>query len=64
MLTNSCENVASNFSCTTCNYNTDRKSSYDKHLTTANHIKLTKINKSCKKSCDDKNMVEVTINKN
>jgi hypothetical protein len=57
MLTNSCENVASKFSCTTCNYNTDRKSSYDKHLTTAKHIKLTKINKSCKKSCDDKNMV-------
>ena len=49
MLTKSCEKVAPFFCCKICDYLTSRKSSYDKHLTTAKHQKLTSVNiKSCK----------------
>jgi len=57
MLTESCSKVAQRFSCELCDYYTDKKSSYDKHLTTSKHIKLTKVNtfsnKSCREVADD-----------
>jgi len=52
MLTKSCEKVAGKFVCYICDYTTNRKSSYDKHLFTAKHIKLTQINKNDNKSCE------------
>jgi len=51
MLTKSCEKVAIQFECKKCDYNTSRKSSYDKHLTTLKHIKLTNVNQNVAKSC-------------
>jgi hypothetical protein len=57
MLIESCPKVASRFFCEICHYNTDKKSSFDKHLTTSKHVKLTKVNnfsnKSCHKVADD-----------
>jgi hypothetical protein len=44
MLTESCSKVAQNFFCNSCNYNTCKKSSYNKHLITAKHLKLTDVN--------------------
>jgi len=44
MLTSSCPKVAHRFCCEKCFYFTDKKSSYDKHLTTAKHLELTKVN--------------------
>jgi hypothetical protein len=52
MLTKSCEKVAPNFYCKICDYFTDRKSSFNKHLITAKHIKLTNVNENCNKSCE------------
>jgi len=37
LLTKSCEKVAPIFICESCDYNTNRKSSYDKHILTAKH---------------------------
>jgi hypothetical protein len=37
LLTKSCEKVAPNFVCESCNYVTNRKSSYGKHILTAKH---------------------------
>ena len=37
LLTKSCEKVAPNFICESCDYVTNRKSSYDKHILTAKH---------------------------
>jgi len=51
MFTESCPKVASRFCCETCDYFTDKKSSYDKHLTTSKHIKLTNVNGFSNKSC-------------
>ena len=51
MLTESCEKVATQFSCLFCNYNTSRKSSFDKHNLTSKHKKLTDVNKSLTESC-------------
>jgi hypothetical protein len=51
METKSCQKVAAGFSCITCDYYTIRKSSYDKHLTTLKHYKLTEANKKIAKSC-------------
>jgi hypothetical protein len=56
MLTKSCEKVAPNFYCKICDYFTDRKSSYNKHLITAKHIKLTNVNENCNKSCETSNL--------
>jgi len=53
MLTKSCEKVAKDFCCLNCDYNTSRKSSYDKHLLTSKHLQLTNVNKKLQKSCDD-----------
>jgi len=53
MLTKSCEKVAPNFYCENCDYSTDKKSSFNKHLLTAKHQKLTKVNKSCQESCQN-----------
>ena len=52
MLTESCEKVATKFCCEICDYNTSRKSSYDKHLLTAKHSELTNVNKKLQKSCE------------
>ena len=53
MLTDCCSKVAQRFSCEICDYYTDKKSSYDKHLTTSKHIKLTKVNTFSNKSCHE-----------
>jgi hypothetical protein len=53
MLTESCLKVAQRFSCYLCDYHTDKKSSYDKHLTTSKHIKLTNVNIFSNKSCHE-----------
>ena len=42
MVTESCSKVASKFFCDICNYNTSKKSSYDKHLVTSKHLERTK----------------------
>jgi hypothetical protein len=52
MLTESCENVANKFHCEKCDYNTSRKSSYDKHIMTSKHIKLTKDVQNLTESCE------------
>ena len=52
MLTESCEKVANIFICKTCDYKTGRKSSFDKHLLTSKHSRLTTVNKNVAKSCD------------
>ena len=52
MLTESCEKVANKFCCEICDYNTSRKSSYNKHLLTAKHSELTNVNKKLQKSCE------------
>jgi hypothetical protein len=52
MLTESCEKVANLFCCSICDYNTSRKSSFVKHLTTYKHIKFTNVNNSLTKSCE------------
>ena len=52
MLTKSCKNVALNLYCNNCDYNTDRKSSFNKHLLTSKHLKLTLVNKICNKNCE------------
>ena len=51
MLTKSCEKVAYKFYCDKCNYNTSRKSSYDKHITTSKHLQLTNVNSELTESC-------------
>jgi Txe/YoeB family toxin of Txe-Axe toxin-antitoxin module len=51
MLTESCEKVAHKYNCLICDYNTSRKSSYDKHLSTSKHRQLTKVNENGGKSC-------------
>ena len=51
MLTESCQKVAPRFCCNFCDYLTDKKSSYTKHLLTSKHIKLTEVNTFCHKSC-------------
>jgi hypothetical protein len=51
MLTESCQKVASRFCCESCHYITNKKSSYEKHLTTSKHIKLTTVNGFSNKSC-------------
>lgn len=52
MLTKSCEKVAYKFYCEKCNYNTSRKSSYDKHIMTTKHLLLTNVNTELTESCD------------
>jgi len=51
MLTESCDKVANKFKCVICDYNTNRKSSYDKHILTYKHIELTKVNQNLTESC-------------
>jgi hypothetical protein len=55
MLTKSCKKNAVFFSCIECDYNTSRKSSYDKHLLTAKHQNMAVVNKNdikVAKSCN------------
>uniref|UniRef100_A0A6C0JN80 C2H2-type domain-containing protein n=1 Tax=viral metagenome TaxID=1070528 RepID=A0A6C0JN80_9ZZZZ len=52
----SCDKVASKYYCLYCGYNTSKSSSYNKHLLTAKHKKLTKGNESkqqVSKSCSE-----------
>jgi len=60
METKSCEKVAMKFCCQACDYNTERKSSFDKHLLTAKHLQLTKVNQKVAKSCDDDNTSHIS----
>ena len=54
METEKLQKVAQNFLCETCDYITCRKSSYDKHMMTAKHLKLTELTQSCKKVANSK----------
>ena len=45
MLTKSCEKVAKVLYCSSCDYKTSRKSSYDKHILTSKHKMLTDVDK-------------------
>jgi hypothetical protein len=49
MLTESCNKVANNFGCCYCDYNTMRKSSFEKHISTHKHIVNTVNTKVAKK---------------
>jgi len=51
METKSCKKVAQVYFCETCDYNTSRKSSYDKHALTSKHIIATECNKTATESC-------------
>ena len=51
MLTESCSKVAFKFNCKKCDYNTTKKSSFDKHLTTSKHTRLTTVNTLETQSC-------------
>jgi hypothetical protein len=42
-VTESCKKVAQKFVCQQCDYITCRKSSYDKHILTAKHLKVTQV---------------------
>jgi hypothetical protein len=53
MLTESCSKDAFKFNCKKCDYNTSKKSSYDKHLLTSKHLKLTTVNTSLTESCQN-----------
>ena len=58
MLTESCPKVAHRFYCEICHYYTNKKSSFNKHITTAKHLELTNVNLFSNKSCskvDNKN---------
>jgi hypothetical protein len=52
MLTESCEKVAKILHCSICDYNTSRKSSYDKHLLTSKHKNRDIINTTLTESCE------------
>jgi len=52
MLTKSCKKVANKFCCLNCDYETSRKSSFEKHNLSAKHNQLTSVNKSLTKSCE------------
>jgi hypothetical protein len=51
MLTKSCKKVAINFCCKNCDYNTSRKSSYEKHVLSTKHNLLTNVNEKLQESC-------------
>jgi hypothetical protein len=57
LLTKSCKKVANIFSCQFCDYITSRKSSYDKHILSTKHFKLTNVNNELTESC--KNAVKI-----
>jgi len=44
VLTQNVPKVPHNFNCEKCDYNTSRKSQYDRHVLTAKHIQLTQVN--------------------
>ncbi len=52
METKSCKKVAPKFYCQLCDYKTERKYSFDKHLMTSKHLQETNGNKKLQKSCD------------
>ena len=58
MSTKSCEKVAENFCCLICDYNTCRKSSYDKHLLTSKHKNQQKSTESCEKVANNSNIFQ------
>ena len=53
MLTESCEKVAQILQCVKCDYSTSRKSSYEKHILTSKHKKLSFVNNMETKSCEN-----------
>jgi hypothetical protein len=55
METKSCQKVAPQFCCKTCDYVTSKKSSYEKHLDTLKHYKLTELTKKVAESCSTNN---------
>ena len=49
MLTESCKKLQPKFICSVCDYNTFRKSSYTKHISTLKHKMLTNANEKLQK---------------
>ena len=41
--TKSCSKVSQKYFCESCDYNTSKKSSFDKHLSTSKHLNETKV---------------------
>jgi len=54
MVAKSSKKVAINYSCDFCDYNTCKKSSYDKHLLTSKHINIVEYNNYTAESCYEK----------
>ena len=63
MVAKNCEKLLSKFECILCQYNTSRKSSYDKHLFTARHINRTKLNNAEKPNVNTEKLMCKNCNK-
>jgi hypothetical protein len=50
--TKSCYKIAQKYCCNTCDYNTSKKSSFDKHLLTRKHIDETKVKQNILLICE------------
>jgi hypothetical protein len=50
--TKSCQKVAQKYYCEICDYNTNKKSSFDKHLLTRKHLDETKMKQNMLLTCD------------
>jgi len=57
------QKTCTKFYCEYCDYNTDRKSSYDCHLLTRKHQKTTNNNKNLQKTCNNLNLICDNCNK-
>ena len=62
-VTKSCKKVAQKYCCKKCDYNTSRKSSFNKHIITAKHTQLTQGDASEQESCKKQLYTCQTCNK-
>jgi len=63
METKSCQKVAPKFSCIICDYYTSKKSSYEKHIITLKHFKLTEVNNKVAKTSPPDNKTILSCEK-
>jgi hypothetical protein len=63
VIAKNCEKLLYKFECILCQYNTSRKSSYDKHLFTARHINRTKLNNAEKPNVNPEKLMCKNCNK-
>jgi hypothetical protein len=64
MLTKKVPKSSENFYCNFCDYETSRKSQYNRHLMTAKHYKLTKVNQKSSESSENNNLNFICSNCN